>query len=345
MTIQENVSLSHLNTLGLEVVARYFSSVTSLEQLSYAVKFAKSHHLPILPLGEGSNLVLPKALKAMVIHIALKGMYIRYKDQKRKLVTAAAGENWHDFIGWTLTQNAHGLENLSLIPGTVGATPIQNVGAYGVETAHYLYEVLVYDCDSEQSITFDTKACCFNYRDSIFKTNPQYIILSVTFALDSLFTPILTHETLKHRLQSCNQPITAQNVRNTVCAIRQEKLPNPSQIANVGSFFKNPIISEEYVKQIKKQYEDIPCYQSNGQWKLSAGWLIEKTGLKNKRNGPVGLHEKHALVLVNYANATQRQVIDFAKYIQNEVTKKFNIFLDIEPTVIPTNPTVDFTKA
>ena len=344
MTIQQNVSLSHLNTLGLEVMARYFCSVTSLEQLSYAVKFAKSNHLRILPIGDGSNLVLPKELNAMVIHIALKGMYIRNKDKKNKLVTVAAGENWHDFIGWTLTQKAHGLENLSLIPGTVGATPIQNVGAYGVETANYLYEVLVYNYESEQSITFDTKACCFNYRDSLFKTNPQYIILSVTFALDSQFTPILTHEILKQRLQSFNQPITAQNVRDTVCTIRQEKLPNPSQIANVGSFFKNPIISEDYIEQIKKIYKEIPCYQSNAQWKLSAGWLIEKTGLKNKRNGPVGLYEKHALVLVNYANASQTQVIDFAKYIQNEVTKKFNIILEIEPTIINTTPTTYITK-
>ncbi|MDO5687556.1 MAG: UDP-N-acetylmuramate dehydrogenase [Neisseria sp.] len=338
MNFQQNVSLKALNTLGLEVQAALFyewrDPVVLSDLLNAAAACNKVHWL-----GGGSNTVFLRDFDGLVIHIATRGIQHRFTGEHTVLVTAAAGEVWHDFVQHTLANGWYGLENLSLIPGTVGAAPIQNIGAYGVEVRERIHRVFGVDTVSRQPFTLDQEACRFGYRDSIFKSEAarHYVITAVEFALDTEFTPRTAYGDLaQHAAQLAHgETISARHVADAVIAIRRSKLPDPHQLGNVGSFFHNPILPASLAKVLLQQYPDAPHYpQIDGRIKLAAGWLIEQAGLKGARAGGMAVHEQQALVLVNRGDATAQDVLDLTAHIQKTVRNRFGIMLQPEPLFI-----------
>ena len=302
LNIQEHVSLRPYNTLAVDVRARFFVAVNSLGQLREALLWAQQREMSVLVLGGGSNLVLTTDLEMLVIHLQLQGIEILSEDADCARVEVQAGENWHAFVQWSLEQGFSGLENLSLIPGNVGAAPVQNIGAYGVELKDHLESVLVLDRQAEQIQRLTNEQCQFAYRDSLFKRESgQRVILSVIFKLPKQAELQLDYGQLRSYLaeQQISEP-TPLDVSRAVCAIRAEKLPDPKQLANAGSFFKNPVVSAEHAEQLQKTYPNIVSFaQADGQVKLAAGWLIDQAGWKGVRQGDAGVHAKQALVLVN----------------------------------------------
>ncbi|MFK0570928.1 UDP-N-acetylmuramate dehydrogenase [Endozoicomonas sp.] len=335
LKIHENYSLKHQNTLGLLASARYYVETHTVAELLEALAFARDKKLPVIPLGSGSNVVLGEFLNALVIHINLEGRSVLQRDQNRVVVRAGAGENWHELVLWALTHEAFGLENLSLIPGTVGAAPIQNIGAYGVELKDYFVSLEAVNVESGEIECFDRQACGFGYRDSVFKGEKldQYIITSVILELDAVLKPRLGYgqlgELVVKRLG--NDVPSAFDISQAVCDIRREKLPDPAVIGNAGSFFKNPEILPEEMDNLKKLYPNIVAYPVGQKWKLAAGWLIDQTGLKGKREGAVGTYQNQALVLVNHGGATGQDVLSFSSMIQQKVNEKFGVLLEREP--------------
>ena len=337
LSIQEQVSLRPYNTLAIDVAAGFFVAVQSLAQLQEALTWAKQQELAVLLLGGGSNLVLTADLNALVIHLQLCGIKVLSEDADFAHIEVQAGENWHAFVQWSLAQGFNGLENLSLIPGNVGAAPVQNIGAYGVELKDHLQSVLVYDRETLQTQRLSAEQCQFAYRDSLFKRESgRRVILSVIFKLPKQAELQLDYGHLRNYLaeQQILQP-KAQDVSRAVCAIRAEKLPDPAQLANAGSFFKNPVVSAEHAEQLKQAYPHIVCFaQDDGQVKLAAGWLIEQAGWKGVRQGDAGVHAKQALVLVNYGTATGGQILELAAQIQADIHQRYAVELEIEPNVI-----------
>ncbi len=333
MNIQKNISLKKHNTFGIQVIAKRFVSVNSLKELNEIIAIEKD----IFLLGGGSNILLTNTIKKLVVHLNLKGINITNTKKNHVYVTAKSGENWHKFVLWCISKNYGGLENLSLIPGNVGTSPIQNIGAYGVEIKDTFYQLEALEIKTGNIKTFTNTECNFEYRDSIFKNKlkGKYIIISVTFKLTkSNHKTTISYGAIKTLLNNNKTP-TIQEISNAVIAIRQSKLPNPKDIGNCGSFFKNPIIAFSSFKELQKKYPEIPYYiVSKNEIKIPAGWLIEQCGFKGKRFGNVGVHNKQALVLVNYNNATGIEIYDLAKKIQKEVKTIFNISLEIEVTVI-----------
>lgn len=337
LSIQEHISLRSCNSLALDVRARYFVAVDSLAQLREALLWAEQRGLDVLLLGGGSNLVLTADLEQLVIHLQLRGISVLSEDAEGARIEVQAGENWHAFVQWSLAQGFSGLENLSLIPGNVGAAPVQNIGAYGVELKDQLESVLVLDRDTGQVQRLSNAECQFAYRDSVFKREPgRRVILSVIFNLPKHAELQLDYGQLHSYLaeQQISAP-TALDVSRAVCAIRAEKLPDPKQLANAGSFFKNPVVSAEQAQRLQQNYPTIVNFaQADGQVKLAAGWLIEQAGWKGVRQGDAGVHAKQALVLVNYANATGAQILDLAAQIQTDILQRYGVELEIEPNVI-----------
>lgn len=337
LSIQEHISLRSCNSLALDVRARYFVAVDSLAQLREALLWAEQRGLDVLLLGGGSNLVLTADLEQLVIHLQLRGISVLSEDAEGARIEVQAGENWHAFVQWSLAQGFSGLENLSLIPGNVGAAPVQNIGAYGVELKDQLESVLVLDRDTGQVQRLSNAECQFAYRDSVFKREPgRRVILSVIFNLPKHAELQLDYGQLRSYLaeQQISAP-TALDVSRAVCAIRAEKLPDPKQLANAGSFFKNPVVSAEQAQRLQQTYPTIVNFaQADGQVKLAAGWLIEQAGWKGVRQGDAGVHAKQALVLVNYANATGAQILDLAAQIQTDILQRYGVELEIEPNVI-----------
>ena len=337
LSIQKQVSLRSYNTLAIDVAARFFVAVQSLEQLQEALAWAEQHQLAVLLLGGGSNLVLTADLNALVIHLQLRGIQVLYEDPDFARIEVQAGENWHAFVQWSLAQGFSGLENLSLIPGNIGAAPVQNIGAYGVELKDHLESVLVYERETKQCVRLTTVQCQFAYRDSLFKRESgRRVILSVIFKLPKRAVLQLDYGHLRSYLAQLNvlEP-TAQDVSRAVCAIRAEKLPDPSQLANAGSFFKNPVVTAAHAEQLQQAYPDIVSFlQVDGQVKLAAGWLIERAGWKGVRQGDAGVHAKQALVLVNYGTASGAQILQLAAQIQADIKQRFAVDLEIEPNVI-----------
>ncbi len=335
LKIHENYSLKHRNTLGLLASAKYFVEVNSVDELPEVLGFAGDKQLQVIPLGGGSNVVFGEFLNALVIHINLKGRSVLQRDQGRVVVRAEAGENWHEFVLWTLTNEAYGLENLSLIPGTVGAAPIQNIGAYGVELKDHFVSLEAMNIESGEIECFDRQAVCFGYRDSVFKGEKldQYIITSVTLELDAVLRPKLGYGQLSDLIASRlgGEAPSALDISQAVCDIRREKLPDPSVIGNAGSFFKNPEITQELMDQLKKRYPNIIAYPVGAKWKLAAGWLIDQAGLRGLREGEVGTYQKQALVLVNHGGATGQNVLAFSDRVQQKVNDKFGVMLEREP--------------
>lgn len=337
MTIKKNVSLKPFNTFGIDAKARSYCNVSSLDELVHVLE--KHHQNPLFVLGGGSNMLLTKDIDALVLHINLKGIEVVSETNENVVVKAMAGENWHDFVIWCIAQNYGGIENLSLIPGNVGTAPIQNIGAYGVELKDVFLSCDTIDIKSQKIKTFSKDDCKFGYRESIFKQElkGQYIITSVRFELSKRNHKLHTdYGAIKQQLEvfNINKP-TIQDISKAVIAIRQSKLPDPKEIGNSGSFFKNPIISMELFKKLQENFPEIPSYKvSDESIKVPAGWLIEKAGFKGKRFDNYGVHNKQALVLVNYGNAKGYDIYKLAKLIQKTVKRIFDITIETEVNII-----------
>ncbi|MBV7269977.1 UDP-N-acetylmuramate dehydrogenase [Winogradskyella luteola] len=337
MTIENNVSLKPFNTFGIDAKATSYCNISTVEQLKNIL--ASQHTNPLFILGGGSNMLLTKDIEALVLHINLKGLTIVNETDNKVTVKAMAGENWHEFVLWCLEQNYGGIENLSLIPGNVGTAPIQNIGAYGVELKDVFVSCEAIHIKSQQLKTFTKKDCNFDYRESVFKQDlkSQYIITSVNFELTKTNHRLhMDYGAIKDQLNVFNiaEP-TIRHISKAVIAIRQSKLPDPKDIGNSGSFFKNPIISKDEFETLNDNFPDIPSYQiSDKEVKIPAGWLIEKAGFKGKRFNDYGVHKEQALVLVNYGNAKGKDIFELAKLLQKTIKRIFNIEIETEVNII-----------
>lgn len=342
MDVQENASLKAYNTFGVDVEARRFVEVNSEADLQAVIPLL-SEEENILILGGGSNVLFTKNFEGLVIRMNLGGIYIQEEDDEHVLVKAYSGENWHDFVTWTLQRDFGGLENLSLIPGNVGAAPMQNIGAYGVEVKDTIETVEALEIETGEIITFTNEECEFGYRDSIFKRHAKgkFLITAVTFRLTKEPVLNLEYGAIGSTLDSwgIDEP-DIHDVSRAVIYIRQSKLPDPVEIGNGGSFFKNPIIEKDSFKSLQKEYPEMPFYEvesgggAKGQsYKIPAGWLIEQCGWKGKRVGECGVHEHQALVLVNYGNATGAEIYALAEEIMQSVEDQFGITLQTEVNV------------
>lgn len=336
--MQFHQSLKTYNTFGIDVQASAFVNITSVDQLKQVIR-ENNNKLPLFILSGGSNMLLTKNVDALVLNINNKGIKVVNEDADFVWIEAQAGEIWHEFVLHTLAENLGGLENLSLIPGKVGSSPIQNIGAYGVEIKDTFHSLTALNLETLETATFSATDCEFGYRESVFKNKlkDQYIITSVTFKLKK--APHILHTSYgaiqqELELMNVSNP-TIKDVSNAVIAIRQSKLPDPKEIGNSGSFFKNPIIGKSLYQSLVEKNPDIPHYPVNDlQVKVPAGWLIEQAGLKGYRKGDAGVHAKQALVLVNYGNATGEELINLAKYVQATVLEKFGIEISPEVNII-----------
>jgi UDP-N-acetylmuramate dehydrogenase len=320
--------LTPLHTLGLRSHADRLAVVTNLGQLPGILTNAQA---PLRILGSGSNLVPGGQVHGTVLKVELRGRRLLREDDGAWYVAAAAGENWHDFVQWTLAQGWPGLENLSLIPGTVGAAPIQNIGAYGVELKDRFDSLIAYHLADGTMRTFALADCAFAYRDSVFKQTEagRWLITEVVFRLPKHWQPMLGYGDLAQRAGPAPTPCA---VADAVIAIRQSKLPDPAHIGNAGSFFHNPIVTAEQAAALKIAHPTLPTYtQADGRSKLAAGWLIEQAGWKGRQLGPVGMYEKQALVLVNHGGATAHDVRMLMDAVRADVAARFGVTLNPEP--------------
>lgn len=337
MTIVSNFSLKNHNTFGIDAQARQFVAVHSVEELQNVLQNHQNTTKFIL--GGGSNMLLTQDIDALVIHVDIKGKKVIKEDENYVWVQAMAGENWHEFVLWTIDQNFGGLENMSLIPGNVGTTPVQNIGAYGAEIKDTFVECSAVSMDGLTTRDFNKEACHFGYRESIFKQEAkgQYIITSVVFKLTKHNHTINSNygdikaELAKHGIENP----TIKDISNAVIAIRQSKLPDPKVLGNSGSFFKNPVISKTQFEQVQAKFPDIKFFEvSPTEVKVPAGWLIEHAGLKGYRDGDAGVHKNQALVIVNYGNATGTELVNLSKLVQKTVFDKYGIAIEAEVNII-----------
>lgn len=333
---QERASLKPFNTFGIDVKARYLTLAHDDDEVRQALALASQRQLPVLVVGGGSNLLLTRDVDALVLHVASRGRRILSDDGERVVIESEAGEPWHPFVQWSLAQGLCGLENLSLIPGTVGAAPMQNVGAYGVEIKDVFAGLTALDRETGQLRDFTLNECAFAYRDSVFKRNQgRWLILRVRFVLSRTLRAHLDYGPVRQRLQEQGvQEVTAQAISDAICSIRREKLPDPAELGNAGSFFKNPVVSVQLAESIRARYPSLVAYpQSEGQVKLAAGWLIEQAGWKGYREGDAGVHRLQSLVLVNYGQASGAQLHALAQRIQADIFERFGVELEMEPNL------------
>ncbi|MEO0318171.1 MAG: UDP-N-acetylmuramate dehydrogenase [Pseudomonadota bacterium] len=337
LDVRRDVSLRDLNTFGIDASASACVRVHSVADLQALRADPALSALPRLVLGGGSNLLLTRDVDGLVLHMTGTGIVIDGEDAQYRYVTAQAGENWHGFVRWTLAHGCPGLENLSLIPGTVGASPIQNIGAYGSELAEFVDAVTAFDFTTGEIFTLDAAACGFGYRDSIFKhaLKDRAVICSVRYRLPKQWHSNLRYPELANEIaaQGIASP-TAMQVSDAVIAIRRRKLPDPAQIGNAGSFFKNPVVSAATRDALLAQHPALVSYpQADGSCKLAAGWLIDQCGWKGKSLGAAGVHDRQALVLVNRGGATGAEVLALACRIVEDVQQRFGVTLEPEPVV------------
>ena len=337
MQIQHNFSLKKYNTFGIEAKAKQFVAVHSTEELKQVLETHKGEAKFIL--GGGSNMLLTQDINALVIHVDIKGIKIIKEDDDHVWVESNAGEVWHEFVLWTIDQNFGGLENMSLIPGNVGTTTVQNIGAYGTEIKDTFVSCNAMNIATQEMRTFEKAECKFGYRESIFKqeVKDQYVITSVVFQLTKRNHKINTaYGDITKELEKNNIVTpTLKEVSNAVIAIRQSKLPDPKELGNSGSFFKNPIIPKALYEKAHAKFPDMPHYVvSETEVKVPAGWLIEQAGFKGKRFGDAGIHKNQALVLVNYGNATGQEILAVSRDIQATVLEKYGIAIEAEVNVI-----------
>lgn len=337
--MQENFSLKPYNTFGIDAKAKYFAEVNSADELIETLKISEKQTLPILFLGGGSNILFTKDFDGLVIKLSLKGITVQPLNEDEVLVTAKAGENWHEFVLFCLEKNLGGLENLSLIPGNVGTSPMQNIGAYGTEIKDVFYNCTVLNLETLEIEIFDLEKCRFGYRDSIFKQEGKgkYVILEVSFRLTVRNHQIKTeYGAIKSELENLGiENPTIQDISKAVINIRQSKLPDPKQTGNAGSFFKNPTIPLAQFEKLQKKFNNIPGYPNGDFVKVPAGWLIEQCSWKGKQIGNAASHKLQALVIVNATgNATGQEIFDFSTEIINSVQEKFGIELEREVNII-----------
>ncbi|MEM8508918.1 MAG: UDP-N-acetylmuramate dehydrogenase [Bacteroidota bacterium] len=337
MKILENISLKPYNTFGIAVNARHFVEVTSLLQLQKVLQLSAFSRRFII--SGGSNILLTSDIDALVVHLNLKGIFVAQEDDQTIVLKIMAGENWHELVLWTLQRDYGGLENLSLIPGNVGTAPIQNIGAYGVELKDVFEGCEAMRIQDQELEDFAKEDCQFGYRDSLFKNaaKGKYIITSIRLRLTKKDHTLHTfYGAIEEELTKMEVVIpTIQKIAEAVINIRKRKLPDPQVIGNSGSFFKNPVVQKKLFEGVKRKFPQVPFYDMGENLiKIPAGWLIEQCGFKGKRFGDAGVHEKQALVLVNYGNATGKQILDLATNIQKAVKTRFGILLHPEVNII-----------
>ncbi len=342
LRIETDADLGRRNTLALPARAAQLATIRSLDEARALVADPRRRGLPRFVLGGGSNLVLCGDFAGLVLQAALSGRARTGEDAEAFYVTAGAGENWHDFVQWTLAAGHPGLENLALIPGTVGAAPIQNIGAYGLEVCERFAHLDALDLDAGELRRFDAAACRFGYRDSVFKQegwhlSGRYLIVAVTFRLPKAWAPLTRYADVAAELDAAGvaRP-TAVDIAAAVTAIRRRKLPDPAAIPNAGSFFQNPVVAAEQAARLQAAYPALPTYaQADGRVKLAAGWLIEQAGWKGRNRGPVGMFEKQALILVNRGGARGADVRALADAVRADVQARFGVALAPEPIYFP----------
>ncbi|MEM8562403.1 MAG: UDP-N-acetylmuramate dehydrogenase [Pseudomonadota bacterium] len=337
MHVQRNEPLAPLNTLALQSSAQYLIHATSDETVAAAIGFAREHRLPIMPLGSGSNIVFTEDVQCLVLHMATRGIQIIEDTNSSIVLRVAAGENWHELVANAVQKGWYGLENLALIPGTVGAAPIQNIGAYGVELAPLVERVHCLELENGRATHFDRKQCEFAYRDSVFKQSlrDKFVITGVDLRLQREAQVQTDYPALADQLQQKpHEEVTPQQIFEAVVAIRRRKLPDPLDVPNAGSFFKNPVVNANRARELRQEFAALPQYaQSDGDIKLPAAWLIEHCGWKGYRRDGLGVHPEHALVLVNYGSGQGRPLLHLAREIADSVLDVFDIALEIEPRV------------
>lgn len=340
--IEQHKALAALTTFGVPAHARYFAAVANELELQSALDFAKEKDIPFFVLGGGSNVLFAEDYPGLVIHLVMQGVDLLEKTSEQVLVKVKAGENWHRFVSFCLQQEWYGLENLALIPGNVGAAPVQNIGAYGVEVEQFIDAVEVFMPETGQSVSIPHQACQFAYRDSCFRqaAGRDQIILSVSFRLNREARANIGYASLADYLAEhvdAERRTDPAEVFAAVCAIRQARLPQPSILGNAGSFFKNPVVSNSIWQHLSQRYPQMPWYPEAdpAYSKLSAAWLIEQTGWKGKRQGDAGVYASQALVLVNHGQASGEQVLTLARRIREDVYEKFAIALTPEVRILP----------
>ena len=330
-----NMGLKHRNTFGFEVCAELAYEITAAEYIPGLMKQIAEQQLPWRVLGGGSNVILPKVLPGATLLMNIPGQEITRSDESDTLITVGAGVNWHEFVTWTIDQQLPGLENLALIPGTVGAAPIQNIGAYGAEVADFIDSIEAFDTAAHAFVTLPKEACHFAYRDSYFKQNPQrFIVTKVAFKIPKAWEPRLQYADLAKQFTDPHSTPSAKDIFTAVCAIRSQKLPDPKVVGNAGSFFQNPIVPDQQYLDLLIKHPNLVSYPDQaGMRKLAAGWLIDQCGFKGQRFGPVGVYLNQALVLVNHGDGTATDILNLAKSIQDKVQEVFGVQLQIEPNI------------
>lgn len=338
MNIFENYPLRPLNTFHIDANARYFTAVSTIDEAREVLSSERFRSMPRLILGGGSNILFTRDFNGIVIRNELKGIQLVREDADHHYVKAGAGENWHLFVMHCIENNYAGVENLSLIPGNVGAGPMQNIGAYGVELKDVFHELEALNMQTLSLETFSNAACRFGYRESVFKreAKDQYIITSVTFRLNKRPVFNTNYGAIEKELEAMGvQALSIRAISQAVINIRSSKLPDPAKIGNAGSFFKNPVVSIEKYESLKQQFPGIFAYPSSPtEMKLAAGWLIEQCGWKGQTYGDAGVHKLQALVLVNYGNAEGREIYNLSQRILDSVYEKFGVELEREVNIV-----------
>ncbi|MGC8119183.1 UDP-N-acetylmuramate dehydrogenase [Marinobacter sp. VGCF2001] len=336
LNIVEGASLQALNTLAVPSRARFLAAVTSTAELQQALRWGQEHKQAVLVLGGGSNLVFAGDFQGLVIRMALRGRRWEQVDEQGAVLVLKAGENWHEAVLYAARSGYRGIENLALIPGTAGAAPVQNIGAYGTELRDCLESVTVLDRQNLEVRTLPASACEFGYRDSLFKRHPgQYIILEIRLRLSRHAPLNIGYRDLQDYFDDGDPAaLTPLDVAEGVMAVRHRKLPDPAVLPNVGSFFKNPVIERAQFGALQARFPDIVCYPLDGSVKLAAAWLIDQAGWKGYRNSRVGVHNRQALVLINHSGGTGRDVLSLADKVRQSVMETFGVELEMEPGVV-----------
>lgn len=332
--IQQNISLKEFNTFGIDVKAKAFARFSSIDELKSILN--ENENLPLFILGGGSNILFTKDVDALVLKNEIAGLEIIDETSETVTLKVGAGVVWHDFVLYTIENGWSGVENMSLIPGNVGASPMQNIGAYGVEIKDVFSYLEAFNLETKEIEIIDAATCKFGYRESIFKRDAKgkYIISAVVFQLNKTPDFKTNYGAIQTELEKNNTPLSIRAISDAVIAIRQSKLPNPKELGNAGSFFKNPVISNDVFNVLVSKFPAIPNYpQDNGGVKLAAGWLIEQAGWKGKRIGNVGMHEKQALVLVNYGGATGEELLAHSQKVIDSVKELFDVELEREVNI------------
>jgi UDP-N-acetylmuramate dehydrogenase len=337
MMVQQNISLKAFNTFGVDALAKSFVAVTSKNQVSHLFSSVLHADMPFLILGSGSNMLFTQNYEGLVIKNEIEGIEIIEEEESHVLVKVGAGVNWHAFVLHCIEHNWGGVENLSLIPGTVGAAPVQNIGAYGVELKDVLESVVAWDIANKQFVTLTNTECAFGYRNSVFKKEQKgnMVICEVVFKLTKTHRLHVGYGAIQEQLRKhdISSP-TIRDISNAVIAIRSSKLPDPKELGNAGSFFKNPVVNKSFFDHLHLAYPDVVAYPSGEDMKLAAGWLIEQAGWKGFHEKSVGCYDKQALVLVNFGGATGEEILHLAQRIQASVKGKFDVEMEMEVNTV-----------